>query len=334
MEGEQAIMKAKMTDLQRLALDVYQGKKVMFNEVTGEQAIRNMLVDAVGGEFNYKNFRKNRYDVFSILEEALDVTLGVVITNQFDNLADVRNVATGEQISFKVEDNSLFRVARIASGTNDIRRQKLLNKRFTVETDTYGVKIYTELEMFVAGLVDFAKMINNVALSFSNYMGVRIYEAIANSYSALNSTYGVTGTYNEDALFDIVEHIEAKSGKKAVVYGTRKALRKVSKELNLSDAMRDQLNSVGYISTVGGTDLYLLPQAHKVGTDEFLVDDNMLLVIPQGEKIVKIVVEGEALMVETADAGDRNDQQMEYELQKKFGVGVMQSAIYGIYKLQ
>lgn len=323
-----------MTDLQRLALDVYQGKAVMFNEVSGEDAIRNMLVEAVGGEFNYKNFRENKYRVFSIIEEALDSTLGVVITNQFDNLAEVRNVATGEQLSFRVEDNSLFRVARIAGGTNDLRRQKLLNKRFTVDTDYFGVKIYAELEMFVAGKVDFAGMVNRVSLSFANDLGVRIYEAIAKSYSALNSTYGVTGTLSDDALFDMVQHVEAKSGQKAVIFGTKKALRKVSQTLNLSDGMKEKMNHVGYIDTVSGTDLFLLPQAHKIGTDEFMVDDNMLLVIPQNEKIVKIVIEGESLMVETAGAGDRNDQQMEYQLQKKLGLGVMQSAIYGIYKIQ
>lgn len=322
-----------MTDLQRLALDVYQGKAVKFNEVSGEQAIRNMLVEAVGGDFNYKNFRENKYRVFSIVEEALDVTLGVVITNQFDHLADIRNVANGEQISFRVEDNSLFRVARIAGGNNDLRRQKLLNKRFTVDTDYFGVKIYAELEMFVAGRVDFAGMIDRVALSFANDLGVRIYEAIAKSYSALNSTYGVTGSLTDDALFDMVQHVEAKSGQKAVIYGTKKALRKVSKTLDLSDGMKDAMNRVGYIDTVSGTDLYLLPQAHKIGTDEFMVDDNMLLVVPQNEKIVKIVIEGESLMVETSDAGDRNDQQMEYQLQKKLGLGVMQSAVYGIYNI-
>jgi hypothetical protein len=323
-----------MTDLQRLALDVYNGKSVMFNEVSGEDAIRNMLVEAVGGEFNFKNFRENKYRVFSIIEEALDSTLGVVITNQFDNLAEVRNVATGEQLSFVVEDNSLFRVARIAGGTNDLRRQKLLNRRFNVDTDYFGVKIYAELEMFVAGKVDFAGMVNKVALSFANDLGTRIYEAIANSYSALNATYGVTGSLSDDALFDMVQHVEAKSGQRAVIFGTKKALRKVSQTLNLSDGMKDKMNQVGYIDTVSGTDLFLLPQAHKIGTDEFMVDDNMLLVIPQNEKIVKIVIEGESLMVETAGAGDRNDQQMEYQLQKKLGLGVMQSAIYGIYKIQ
>jgi hypothetical protein len=330
-------VKAKMTDLQRLALDVYSGKPVMFNEVAGEDAIRNAINTAVGGEFNYKNFRENKYKVFSIIEEVLDTVLGVVITNQFDNFAEVKNVAIGERPSFRVDDPSLFRIARIAGGTNDLRRQKILNRRFEVETDYFGAKLYAELEQFQAGMVDFTKMVNTLSLSFAHDLGNRIYEAIAQSYTSLNQVYngGGEGTYNEDVLFDLIQHVEAKSGKKAVVYGTRKALRKVSKDLVAtgSDAMKDKMNQVGYIGTVGGTDLVMLPQAHKVGTDEFFVDDNMLIVLPASEKLVKIVVEGEATMLETADAGARNDQQMEYQIQKKFGVGVMQSAIYGMYKI-
>lgn len=328
-------VKVQMTDLQRLALDVYNGKAVKFNEVNGEDAIRNAITQAVGGEFNYKNFRENKYKVFSIIEELVDVTLGVVLTNQFDNLAEVKNVAVGDRPSFRVEDPSLFRIARIAGGTNDLRRQKLLNGRFEVDTDYFGAKIYAELEMFVAGRVDWTGMINRLTLSFANDLGSKIYEAIANSYSALNQTYGVTGTYSEDKLFDMVQHIESRAGgKKAVVMGTKKALRKVSKDLVMSDGMKEKFNQVGHIGTVGGVDMILLPQMHKIGSDEFFVDDNMLLVIPAGEKIVKVVVEGETQMIEVADAGTRNDQQMEYLVQKKLGVGVMQNAIYGIYKIQ
>lgn len=68
--------------------------------------------------------------------------------------------------------------------------------------------------MFVAGLVDWSNMVNRVALSFANDLGVRIYEAIANSYSALNAVYGVTGTYDEDKLFDMIQHVEARAGGK------------------------------------------------------------------------------------------------------------------------
>lgn len=323
-----------MTDFQRLALDVYRNKNIKFNEVSGQDAIRNAITETMGGEFSYRNFRANKYDVFTIIEEALDVTLGVVITNQFDNLADVRDVALGEKPSFRVDDPSLFRVARIAGGTNDMRRQEILNRRFEVDTDWVGAKIYAELEMFLAGLVDWATMVDRLSLSFANDLGVQIYEAFANSYSQLNQTYGITGAYNEDKLFELVEHIEAKSGTVAKVYGTRKALRKISKEADKSDGMKETINKVGYVTTVGGVDLMLLPQAHKIGSEDFLVDDNTLLVIPQNEKIVKVVVEGNANMIEVADAGDRNDQQMEYLIQKKLGVSVMQSAIYGMYKIQ
>lgn len=324
----------KMTELQRLGLDVYNGVSIKFNEATGEDALRNALTEAVGGEFNYKNFREYKSRVFAVIEEALDVAVGTVITDQFDSLAEVRTIGSGDQFAFKIESPELFRVARIASGTNDLRRQKLAGRSFKVDTDWFGVKIYEELEMFIAGRVDWAKMVDKVAQSFAMDMGTRIYEAIAGSYGVLNATYGVTGTYDEDALFDMVQHVEAKSGKIATVWGTKKALRKVSKEAFQSEEMKKSMNAVGRIGSVAGTSLMLLPQAHKLGTDEFQIDDNMLIVIPEGEKIVKVVIEGESIVIETADAGDRTDQQMEYQLQKKFGVGVLQTSTYGIYKLQ
>lgn len=65
-----------MTDLARLGLDVYNNKNLMFNEVSGEDALRNAINDACGGEFNFKSFRENKYRVFSIIEEVIDVTLG------------------------------------------------------------------------------------------------------------------------------------------------------------------------------------------------------------------------------------------------------------------
>ncbi|HFK1434972.1 TPA: hypothetical protein ACGXNJ_005126 [Bacillus cereus] len=327
-------MKAKMTDLQRLALDVYQGKNVTFNNATGEDALRNIILDAVGGEFNFYNYQENKYKLFRVITEAVDVVTGIIVTNQFDSLAEVRNIATGDKLVFTVEDKSLFRISRVAGGNNDFRRQKLLNGNFTVDTDWFGTKIYSELEMFIAGLVDWTAMVDRIAQSYVNDMGTRIYEGIAKSYNTLNATFGVTGSYDEEKLFDMIQHVETKSQKKAVIMGTKKALRKVSKALDLSDGMKEKMNQVGYITTVSGTDLILLPQAYKVGTEEFAVDDNMLLVVPQGEKLIKIVVEGESIMLETAEAGARNDQQMEHQLMKKFGLGVVRSAVYGMYKIQ
>lgn len=322
-----------LSELQILAQDLYNGVPTKFNGVDGTSAIRNMLNEACGGDFNYKNFREYKYRVFSLIEELVDVTLGTIITDQYEPLAEVKTVALGDRPYFKVNDNSLFRVARIASGTNDLRRQKITNRQFTVDTDDFGVKIYTETELLQAGRIDFPEWIQRIGMSFAHDLGIRIHEAIKASYSLLNATYGVTGSLDEDALLDMVSHVEAKTGKKAVIYATRKMARKLTGALDKSDAMKDTANAVGYIDTIAGVPIFLLPQAHKVGTDEFEIDDNTILIVPDGEKIVRVLIEGEAVVLETSDEGARNDRQVEYMLTKKMGVGVISTSVYGIYKV-
>ncbi len=43
----------------------------------------------------------------------------------FNQLVDYRNVAEGDQNVFLVEDSDLFYVAKIADGTQGVRRQRL-----------------------------------------------------------------------------------------------------------------------------------------------------------------------------------------------------------------
>ena len=46
-------MAIKNLELAKLSLDVYNGVQVNFNNVKGEDAIRNSLVQSLGGEWNY-----------------------------------------------------------------------------------------------------------------------------------------------------------------------------------------------------------------------------------------------------------------------------------------
>jgi hypothetical protein len=57
-----------------------------------------------------------------------------------------------------------------------------------------------------------------------------------------------------------------------------------------------------------------------------------LLILPQGEKVISIVVEGDTLMLES-ESMNRNDLQIEFKTMKKFGMAVAQLSHYGIYKL-
>ena len=50
---------AKMTDLQKLAMDCYEGKVKNYTNGNPEEVLRNEIVEKVGGEWNYYNFQKN-----------------------------------------------------------------------------------------------------------------------------------------------------------------------------------------------------------------------------------------------------------------------------------
>lgn len=321
----------KLTDLQKLAVDTYRGSVEKYSKVEAENAIRNAVIDACGGEWNYFSFNKNKWDVYQIMSEVLSVGLGELLTGKFDSFAEVRDTELGDTVEFIIEDKSLFRVATIADGNVDIRRQKLYNGKLAITTEKLAIKIYEEFDRFIAGRIDWATMVDRVQLSYAHEVALRIYNAIYGSYDTLVAPYQVSGVFDETKLLDAIAHVEASTGQKAVVFGTKRALAKIT-TADTSDGMKDKLNLLGHYGMFKGTDLLELPQAHKPGTNDFAVADDFLLVIPNGEKIVKVILEGDVYIYDT-EAGQRNDEQIEFFFGRKVGIGVLKAENYAIYKL-
>lgn len=328
-----------MKDVAKLSHDLYYDKNLEFeNGTSGEKVLRNLIFKAVGNEegnnkIDFYKWQENKNKVFQIVSVAVDSVLPTVLTTELDSLAEVRNAGHGDQLVFNFEDDSLFRVGLVSAGNRDLRRQELIGGSYTVDTDWYGVKVFAELEKFLAGHINWRSYIDRVAKSFSNFVQGKIHEAFSLSYDALRATRRQQGAYDEDQLIELADHVSTSAGNKPVaVYGTRQALRKVSQGAYESDGMKDAMNSVGYLGTVAGLDLIALPNAYKPGTEEFALDKDTLLVLPQNEKIVSIVLEGQTLAQEITQ-DKRNDMQMEFETLKKLGVQVAQSAVYGMYKI-
>ena len=324
-------MISKLTDLQKLSLDTYKGTVQKYSKAEAENAIRNAIIDACGGEWNFYNFQKNKWDVYQVISELLSVGIGELLVDKFNRFADIRDVELGDNPEFLVEDTSLFRVASIANGNTDIRRQKLYNKKLIVPVEKLAIKIYEELDRFLAGRIDWNKMIDRVQLSFGNEIALRIYNAIHSSYDSLAAPFKEQGTFDEGKLLDMVAHVEASTGQAAAVFGTKKALSNIKVD-DASDAMKDEFNSLGFYGVFRGTELIQLPQAHIPGTYNFAIDDNFLLVVPNGERIVKVVLEGDAYAYDTPP-GSRNDEQIEFFFGRKAGVGVLLADRFGIYRL-
>lgn len=321
----------KLTDLQQLALDTYKGSVQKYSKVEAENAIRNAVVEACGGEWNFYSFNKNKWDVYQIMAEVLSVGLGELLIDKFNNLVEFKDTELGDTTEFIVKDKSLFRVATIADGNVDIRRQKLYNGKMTVVTEKLGIKIYEELDRFIAGRIDWTEMIDRVQKSYGHELAIRIYNAIYGSYNTLVAPYQISGTFDEAKLLEAIAHVEASTGQKAVIFGTKTALAKITTAKE-SEGMKDSLNVLGHYGMFRGTDLMELPQAHKPNTNTFAIADDFLLIVPNGEKIVKVVLEGDAYVYDT-EAGVRNDEQIEFFFGRKAGIGVLKADQYAIYKL-
>jgi hypothetical protein len=321
-----------MNEIVKLSLDLYKGQVTNYSAKESNEVLRKALVELAGGNetITYKQFRKVKPEFFEILEEMITPIVVEGLENQFSDFAEIRNLAWGETNVFHVENSALFKVATIADGTGNLRRQRIDNGEFTVDTKTKGVKIYEELYRFLAGRIDWVSLVNKVAKSYQLQIANDVYDALYGSFSKLNSTYGVSSAYDETKLVELAQHVEAGTGANVIILGTKAALSKVAPSV-VGDASKDARNKMGFYGEFNGFELREIKQAHKAGTDTFAIDNNFLLVVPTlDNKLVKIVNEGDALIEEGQATADKSK---EYEFLMKSGVAVVSSTKYGIYKL-
>lgn len=322
----------KREDLMKLAQDVYFHPEFSAGDVSGQDALRNAITDALGGTYNVYSWQKHKYDVFEIISTAVDAVMPQLLTTQFDNIADVRTVGLGDKPLFETGDPEIIRVGRVAAGANDMRRQTIVGKHFTIDTEWFGAAVYAEFDQFMAGDIDWNKLVDRIAEGFTNHIQTMIADALTTSYTMLGANDKIEGSATLDQIVKLAQRIQTKSRKPVAIYGTKAALSKIAEMANVqlfSGAMKDELNTNGFLGVVRGLKLIEIPQAFKANKDEFALDDTKVLILPEGEKIIGVVMEGNSRTIEPENTS-RNDLQMGFETQEKIGVGVLQLKVYGM----
>jgi len=324
----------------KLAVDLARGKVQNFSKEEANETLRKAFLDlgefSADGKIDRKTFRKHKVEIFEILEEIINETLEEGLRNQFDGFAEYRNLAWGDTNLFKTPVNDIFRVALVSDGNGNIRRQRLRDgQEFSVSLDTYAIKIGEEFHRFLAGRIQWAELTSKIAESFQRDLTQRIYNAVYSSYGKYNGTYHKTfanaGAMTEDDLVLMAMHIEARTGEKVAVYGTKLALRKLAPS-NITEAMKDARNSVGYYGEISGIELREIQQSHQYGSDNFAIDNNFLLLLPQNaDKMVKVINEGDAI-IQDQQGGTSADMMQEYFIAQRFGIAVITTKVFGFIK--
>lgn len=219
-----------------------QAIRVVRGEVSGEfsksqenEALRQALIELNGGstKISPKTFHRGT-ELFALVEELIPVIIdeGLKDTDPIFSLVEYRNIADGDEAEFATQGEAIFSVADVANGILNIRRQRIgAGQKITVKTSLKMVRVYEELGRLLAGRVTFSDLVDGVSKSFNQKILADAYAALSSITSAtagLTSDYVKTGSYSEDTLIDLIQHVEAATGSVARIYGTKKALRKVT----------------------------------------------------------------------------------------------------------
>ena len=322
---------AEMNELVKLAVDGYKNRVEKYSVSQSQEVVKQHLIELNNGKtyLDYRDIRDGKCPgLFAYIEEVLSRTVaeGLQGDEYFNALCDFRNVAEGDQNTFVVNDNTMYVVSEAADGTQGIRRQRLGGATETdIPTSLKIVRIYEEMNRVLSGRVDFNTMINQVADSFRQKLLNDVYTlwsgATAEQLGGV-TYFPVAGAYNEDELLDLISHVEAAAGgKKATIVGTKKAVRRLAASIQ-SDSAKEDLYNMGYYGKFYGTPVVVTPQRHKVGTTEFVMEDDVLTIIAGDDKPIKIVYEGSPIVM-MGDPMSNADFTQEYLYGEKYGMGIV-----------
>lgn len=329
-----------MNDVIKLAVDMYKGHVAgNYSASDSKEVIRQALIEANGGSttLDFRAVRDGQCNkLFALIEEIITKTVieGLPDSCPLFNYVDLRNLAEGDTNVFEIEDDGLFFVAEIADGTQGLRRQRMVGgEELTIRTKLKGIKFYEELRRILAGRVDILKMIDKVSESFQKQINSDIYAVVVGAFEGLVAPFKESGSFDEAKLTAIIDHVEAATGQTAKIIGSKQAVRKITGVKGSdSDSAKEDLYAMGYYGHFYNTPILVMNNAHKVGSKEFILGDDLYIVAGE-DKFVKFVTEGDTLII-NGNPLDNADLSQEYLMAMRYGMKVIfASEGFGHYAL-
>lgn len=328
-------------DILSVAIDTIKHKAdAKYSQSQTSEELRAALIEMNSGstKLNAKTFRPGS-DLYELVQEIIPVAIEEGIKaedNPLFDLVEYRNLKDGDTPEFDIEGDANFVVATAANGIQGVRRQRITGgQTVTIPAVMKIVRVYENLGRLLAGRIDFNKFIDGVAKAFKNHVNECAYNAI-NGLSAategLDATYVISGTYSEDKLLALVEHVEAATGKAARIIGTKTALRKLNVAQSTSDHYKDDMYELGHYGRWNGVDVLCMKQAHKPGTNTFALNDNKVWVVAADDRPIKVVNVGDGLLIEHNES-ENADLTREYVYGQGLAVGVAVAAKLGVATL-
>ena len=309
-----------------------------------EAALRDELVKLLcddKGNFSRAKYRRNKIELFELLEQNLEEVLPQSIANALDMFCEVIRVPQGSRMEFRVvrgkQRGRQFVTRATESGNYETFR--LDRDRFDVYPQAIGGAGYVDFERYLDGVDNMADIYEVIQQGIVDRIFEMVQEVLLNSWNlagrpAKNKV--IASSFDPAAMVKLVNVVRAYGD--PVIYCSPEFAAEMVNAIvynnttKISDQDMIDVRERGYIGKFRGTPVVVMPQSFTDESNEKLaMNPSFAYVVPAGkEKLIKLGFEGSPYFREWDD--HEGDNSIDLQGYVKVGVGMVGTPNYwGIY---
>ena len=316
----------------------YEWNGEKFDYEQANEALRQELNEIAG---NYQLFRENKNTVFALIEEVIDDVLPKKVMEQFNQFAEIKNVAQGDKAVFvqKITNSAKRRAKQFVTKVGLAGRYevfKLDGKELTVEMTAIGGAAQIGFEEFLDKRVDFSDLTSIIVEGMNDFILKEIQKALLACIKDLPRANKTVATDFNEVAFDKLVSVARAYGDATVYCTFEFAAKMIPHDTSgtnwsaFSDKMKDQLWETGRLARYKNCNVVILDQSFEDETNSTrVIDPSYAFIIPSGaKKPVKIAFEGQTAVREV----ENEDWSRELQTYKKFGVATLVTNDICVYR--
>ena len=297
-----------------------------------QDTLRDQFKEIAG---TYSLYRENKNTVFALMEQTFDDVLPQRVLEQYGQFADIKTFAQGDKPIFtqKITTASRRRAKQFIgkvglAGLYEVF--KLDGASYEVTTNAIGGAAQIGFEEWLDGRVDFADVLDIVMEGLDECIYIEIEKQLFGAAQNVQAANKASENGFDETEMDRLIGIADSYGKSAIYCTYEFAAQMVPAQGWVSDEMRNQKWSNGYLANYKGHQVIVMAQSYEDETNEIkVIDPSLAYIIPTGaEKPVKIAFEGQTIV----DDYTNYDRSREIQIYKKVGVRAIFSNAICVYQ--
>lgn len=307
---------------------------VVYTSVEKNEALREAFKELIpDGKNRYKSFRKNQLEIFELIEETVDQVMPKKVDEAYGKFVEYQGLAQGQKPKFKIKKGKrglLNFIVKVGLG-GVIERTKLDIGYVNMTIEAFGGAVYIEFERFLDGVVDFTDLTNAIIDGILEKINIQIQTTLIATFNGLATDMKVAAnSFVPTQMAKLITNVQS-YGDNVVIFCTPTFAGTIEEVAGfVTDMDKSERREFGYIGKFRGASVVVLPNAFadETNASKVLNDQYAIIVATNEDKIVKVGFEGDTIMKESENA----DDSMEFKCYKKFGIAIVQSNFYAMYR--